>query len=452
MIYHIKEMSVSEIAKAVSGKIISGNETLKISAVSCDSRTIDEKTLFIPLKGERFDGHDFLPDVCQKGVGGILCHGETNVEAPFIVSVEDTQKALLDLASYYRSLFDIPVVGLTGSVGKTTTKELISSVVSRKYNTHATKGNFNNNIGVPYTVFGLTDDHGAAVIEMGMSNFGEISVLSKCARPCIGVITNIGTSHIEYLGSQEGILKAKSEIFDGMDDEGVVVLNGDDPYLLTLKGKVDCKKMIFTGVENKNCDICAEDIETTEKGCSFKVDGKIYFINLAGAHNVYNALAAIAVGRELGIEDEEIKIGLENYHSDGIRQNIIGINGYKIINDCYNSSPQSATAALGVLECVEAKRRIAVLGDIAELGDKTEELLRGLGKNVEKSGTDVLVTVGDVSKFIAMEAKSKECYAFPDAVRAAEFLKGFLKPEDAVLIKGSRCMKMEQIYNILDGE
>lgn len=451
MIYRIKEISASEIAKAVSGKIISGNENAKISAVSCDSRTIDKETLFIPLKGERFDGHDFLEDICKTGVGGVLCHGKPEIWAPFVISVDDTQKALLDLASYYRGLFDIPVIGLTGSVGKTTTKEFIASVVSQEYNTLATKGNFNNNIGVPYTLFGLTCDHTAAVIEMGMSNFGEISVLSKCARPHIGVITNIGTSHIEYLGSQEGILKAKSEIFDGMSEDGTIILNGDDSHLVSLKGKVKCRKQIFVGIENKSADICASDIKSSEQGCSFKVDGKNYFINLAGVHNVYNALVAIAVGREMNIDDEKIKTGLESYHSDGIRQNIISINGYKIINDCYNSSPQSVQAALGVLECVEAKRRIAVLGDIAELGDKTEELLRHLGKYVHKSKADVLITVGDVSRFIAAETKGKECYSFPDAVDAAEFLKGFLKDEDAVLIKGSRCMKMEQIYTILGG-
>ena len=451
MIYRVSEISASEIAKAVSGKMISGNGNIKISGVSCDSRTIDKQTLFVPLKGERFDGHDFLPDVCQKGVGGVLCQGETGFDAPFVISVEDTQKALLDLASYYRSLFDIPVVGLTGSVGKTTTKELVSSVVSQKYNTLATKGNFNNNIGVPYTLFGLNNEHSAAVIEMGMSNFGEIRVLSKCVRPHIGIITNIGTSHIEYLGSREGILKAKSEIFDGMDEEGIVILNGDDPYLLSLKGKVRCKKQIYVGIENKECDICASDIESFESGCRFNVDGEGYSINLPGAHNVYNALVAIAVGREMCIDKEKIKKGLEIYHSDGIRQNIISMNGYKVINDCYNSSPQSVMAALKVLECVESKRRIAVLGDIAELGDKTEQLLRELGREVEKSCTDVLVTVGDVSRFIAMEADGKECYSFSDAKEASEFLKDFLKCEDAVLIKGSRCMKMEQICNILGG-
>ncbi len=451
MIYRIKEISASEVARAVSGKIISGNENLKISAVSCDSRTIDNKTLFIPLKGERFDGHDFLPDVCQRGVGGVLCHETCDIDAPFVIKVEDTQEALLDLASYYRNLFDIPVVGLTGSVGKTTTKEFVASVVSQKYNTLATKGNFNNNIGVPYTIFGLSDEHSAAVIEMGMSNFGEISVLSKCVRPHIGIITNIGTSHIEYLGSQEGILKAKSEIFDGMDDESIIILNGDDPHLLSLKGNVRCRKQIFLGIENEFCDIIATNVESSESGCIFDVDGKKYSINLPGAHNVYNALVAIAVGREMGIDDEKIKKGLESYHSDGIRQNIISINGYKIINDCYNSSPQSAHAALKVLECVEAKRRIAVLGDIAELGEKTEELLRELGKNVNESDADVLVTVGDASRFIAMEAKGKECYSFPNAEKAAEFLKDFLVCEDAVLIKGSRCMKMEKIYNILGG-
>ena len=450
MIYPIIELSSKDIVKAVSGTMILGDGSEKISSVSCDSRTTEDTTLFIPLKGERFDGHDFIDDVCRRGIGGIICEGEITPSAPFVIKVESTAQALLDLASYYRSLFNILVTGLTGSVGKTTTKELIASVVSQKYKTLATKGNFNNNIGVPYTIFGLNSSHEAAVIEMGMSNFGEISVLSRCARPHIGVITNIGTSHIEYLGSQEGILKAKSELFDGMDSESTVILNGDDPYLLSLKGKVNCKEMIFVGIDNKSADILATDVISGEGGCSFSLDGVKYSINLAGAHNVYNALCAIVVGRTLGIDTESIKKGLESYRSDGIRQNIVNINGYKVINDCYNSSPQSAKAALGVLECVEAKRRIAVLGDIAELGSMTEELLRGLGTAVEKSNVDVLVTVGEVSKFISMEAASKECYGFSDSPQAAEFLKGFLKAEDAVLIKGSRCMKMERIFEILN--
>lgn len=451
MIYPIHSITASDIAKATGGTLVCGRGEAIVSSVSCDSRTVQTDSLFIPLRGERFDGHSFLSDVCKSGIGGYIFNGDTPVfDAPFAIRVEDTAKALLDIASFYRSLFDIPFVGLTGSVGKTTTKELIASVLSQKYNVHATKGNFNNNIGVPLTLFGLTQEHNAAVIEMGMSNFGEIEVLSLCARPDIAVITNIGTSHIEFLGSQEGILKAKSEIFCGLAPNGRVILNGDDPYLITLKDKLDGREVKFVGMNNADCDYVAKNIHSDETGCSFECKGKDYFINLAGVHNIYNALSAIAAGEMLGLNYTQISKGLSDYHPDGIRQNIISAHGFKLINDCYNSSPQSAMAALSVLCDVKANRRIAVLGDMAELGDKSEELHRCVGRAVNASTADVLVAVGELSSaYIAAEAADKEVYIFPSAPEAASFLKTYCADGDAILVKGSRCMKLEQICDAL---
>lgn len=448
MLYPIKPLSAAQIIEATGGTLVSGNENALVSAVSCDSRTTDSDTLYIPIKGERFDGHTFLEEVCGKGIGGCLFSGDYKPDAPFAICVEDTSKALLDIASYYRSLFDLPVVGLTGSVGKTTTKELIASVLSQKFNTLATKGNFNNNIGVPYTLFGLNDDHTAAVIEMGMSNFGEIEVLTKCARPDIAVITNIGTSHIEFLGSREGILRAKSEIFEGLPPNGKVVLNGDDTYLRSLRGKLSYE-VCWVGTDNTFCDLTAQNIATDENGCSFTVNGREYYINLAGVHNVYNALSAVAVGEMLGMNYEEISKGLKAYHPDGIRQNIVSVNGYKVMNDCYNSSPQSAIAALDVLSDIVSTRRIAVLGDIAELGDLTEELHREVGKALNESNIDVLVAVGTHTAFVADEAKSKQVYRFDNSEEAAEFVRSFVVSGDAILIKGSRCMKMEKISELI---
>lgn len=448
MLYPIKKLNASDIAEAVGGRLIYGNADSLVSSVSCDSRTIDAGTLYIPLRGERFDGHDFICDIASQGASGYLCSdGQIAGGSAFAIMVADTKSALLKLASYYRSLFDIPVVGLTGSVGKTTTKEFIAAVLSKNFNTHATFGNFNNDIGVPYTIFGINDDTEAAVIEMGMSNFGEIEALSLCAKPDIAVITNIGTSHIEFLGSREGILKAKSEILSGLRQNGKLILNADDEYLCKIKPSDDYD-IVYIGIENDKSDIRAEDIHSDENGTLFKCGGREYRINLPGIHNVYNALAAIAVGMEYSMSYERIYAGLKSYTPDGIRQNIISHKGYKVINDCYNSSPQSVGAALSVLDTVSAKRRIAILGSIGELGDKSEELHRGIGELIKKSKTDVLITAGADAKFIA-ELPDIEKYSFDTTEDAGEFASGFVREGDAVLIKASRFMKFEEISNIL---
>ena len=450
MAYPIKTLTASQIAKATGGRLIYGNGESEITSISCDSRSLDTGCLYIPIKGEKFDGHSFICDACKQGISGYLCsNGQINEECHFAIMVPDTRRALLDLASYYRSLFSIELVGLTGSVGKTTTKEFVAAVLQKGLNTLATKGNFNNDIGVPLTLFGLCSSHEAAVVEMGMSNFGEIEALSKCARPNIAIITNIGTSHIEFLGSQEGILKAKSEIFTGLKEGGKAVLNGDDPYLWSLKDKLGFET-VYVGIKNKECKITATDIVSNENGSLFKCDGEEYRINPVGVHNIYNALVAIAVGKMMGLSYEKIYAGLKSYTPDGIRQNIITTQGgYRLINDCYNSSPQSVKAALGVLETLSAKRRIAVLGSIGELGDKSEELHRQVGKDVAKSKADVLLTVGEDAKYIANEANGKEVYVFNTNSECTQFLKGFVKKEDAILVKASRFMKFETIADSL---
>ncbi len=449
MVYPINQLTAHQIAEATGGRLIYGSGDTPVTSVSTDSRTLEKGTLYIPIKGEKFDGHEFLCDVCKHGVAGYLCSdGQINEGSLFAIMVEDTRRALLDLASYYRGLFDIPVVGLTGSVGKTTTKEFIASVLSKGYETLATKGNFNNDIGVPLTLFGLCDKTEAAVVEMGMSNFGEIEVLSKCARPDIAVITNIGTSHIEFLGSQEGILKAKTEIFEGLSPNGKVILNGDDPYLWSLRGKLSFET-VYVGIENTECDLVAEDVKSDEHGSLFKCEEKEYRINPVGIHNIYNALAAIAAGTMLNLSYERIYAGLKAYKPDGIRQNIVSVKGYKVINDCYNSSPQSVKAALGVLDTVSANRRIAVLGSIGELGDKSEELHRLVGSYVTASKADILVTVGDDAKFIAQSTKGKEVHSFDDTLEATEYLKSVVAGDDAILVKASRFMKFETIANSL---
>ncbi|MBQ4629519.1 MAG: UDP-N-acetylmuramoyl-tripeptide--D-alanyl-D-alanine ligase [Clostridia bacterium] len=450
MIYKTENMTAGEIATAVGGELVCGSSSDVICGISTDSRTTDNTSLFIPLKGEKFDAHSFLNEVCKNGIGGYLCETDFVPKEPcFGIRVKDTGKALLDLASHYRKKFDIKVVALTGSVGKTTTKEMLASVISQKYNVHATSGNFNNNIGVPLTLFGLCSKHEVAVVEMGMSNFGEIEVLTRCALPDIAIITNIGTSHIEFLGSQEGILRAKSEIFEGLASDGRAVLNGDDAYLVTLKEKLNLTELNFVGIKNNDCEYIAYDVVSSEDGCDFLCKGQKYHINLPGIHNVYNALCAIAVGEMLDMTYNQISSGLASYVSSGIRQNIISVNDYKVINDCYNASPQSDIAALGVLAAVSAKRRIAVFGDIGELGLMGEKLHRSVGEAFEKSDCDVLITCGELSKYMAQEVVSKEKYCFDDTKSVIDFLKTFVKKDDAILVKASRFMKFETISEAL---
>jgi len=444
MLYSVSSITVGEIAQAVSGRILLGDAGFEVNSVSTDSRTVEPSTLFVPIKGDRFDGHDFIDGVCKDAGCGYVCsNGKVNPGAAFVIEVDNTRKALLALASYYRDRFDIRLIGLTGSVGKTTTKEFLASVVAQKYNTLSTKGNFNNDIGVPFTLFALNESTEVAVVEMGMSNFGEIEVLSLCAKPDIAVITNIGTSHIEFLKSREGILKAKSEIFEGLKSGGKAVLNGDDPYLWSLRDKLGCKAL-YVGVENTECDFVAQNISCNENGCTFDCNGKKYVINLAGVHNIYNALIAIAVGNLLDIGQEQVYNGLAAYRTDGIRQNIIRTNGYKVINDCYNSSPQSVVAELDVLSGIESERRIAVLGDMAELGDMAPELHAEVGEAV-RSRADVLVCVGTMSAHMIVGAGDTESYHFDTVEKAADFLKKFIRKGDAILVKASRCMKFEKI-------
>lgn len=444
-------MTASEIARACKGRLISGDPDFKFTSVTTDSRTTDSGTLFIPLKGERFDGHDFIKNVADSGAGGyIFSSGKCTPDGKCAaIEVNDTSDAILDIAAYYRSRFgNLTVIGLTGSVGKTTTKGMIASVLSEKYKTHSTEKNYNNNIGVPLTLFGLKSDDEAAVVEMGMSGFGEIKVLSECARPDIAVITNIGTCHIEFLGSREGILKAKCEIFDGLKKGGKVVLNGDDSYLAGLNGKTELD-ITYVGIKSDLCRYKAENIRLSESGADFEADGKKYHINVAGGHNIYNALTAIAVGYMMNMTYEEIRAGLESYKSEGIRQNIISYGGIKIINDCYNASPDAMKAEADVLESLAAKRRIAVLGDMAELGEMGAELHGDVGRYLNKKNIDTLVTVGSLARHIAENAKNIPSHCFDDCDGATAFLKSYLSEGDAVLIKASRCMKFERISKAL---
>ncbi len=442
----MKTITVKQIAQFCGAEAQLDGEILKIST---DSRDIDENTLFIALVGERFDAHDFVADVLSKGAKAVVCSKNVG-DDPRILYVENTGKALLDIAHGYRKMFNIPFVGLTGSVGKTTSKGMIYAVVKKKFDTLRTAGNLNNEIGVPKTLFCLEEHHEAAVIEMGMNHFEEISRISKAVEPSIACITNVGTAHIENLGSREGILKAKCEILDGMAEGSTLIINGDNDMLATIDR--DDYKILRFGIDGANLDMRAEDISSDAFGSTFtavyKGEKAKVFVPSVGLHNVYNAMCAMCVGMELGYTLEEAASGIKDFEPEGMRQKITEINNITFIEDCYNANLDSMKASLDALKTICKGKSYAVLGDMLELGDFAEQAHRQVGEKVASIGCEYVITYGELSKFIADEAEKNGCKAktFDDKEKIAEFLYKNVKTGDAVLFKGSRGMKMEEIF------
>jgi len=455
----MQELKCSEIIKAVNGVLLSGDLNTTISNICTDSRKIQKGDLFIPLIGEKFDGHEFVLSALDAGADACLTQ---KLMAPVynkvVIKVEDTLKALGKIAAYYRQKFQIPVVAVTGSVGKTSTKEMIYSVLSQKFNVLKTKANYNNEIGLPMTLLELNSKHEAAVVEMGMRGLGEISYLTNIAKPTTAVITNIGMSHIERLGSQENILKAKLEILEGLQEGGLVVLNGDDELLSGLKGKLN-QRVKYFGL-GEDVDYRAFNVKSEgEEGTSFecKIGKEVYKarVRAPGIHNVYNALCAIAVGVEYGISAEAILRGICEFVPEQMRLNIINTKILKIINDVYNANPQSMEAALNVLcDIAGNQRKIAVLGDMLELGDWSQDAHLQIGKYAASKGVDKIITVGEKSLAIAKGAAEKgfspsDIFSFGNNADAVSFLLNFVRKDDVILVKGSRGMKMEEIVNAL---
>ncbi len=445
------ELKLQQIAKALNNEI---NSEKIIDRVSIDSRDVDENTLFFAIKGDRFDGHDFIEDVAKKGVGAIVSHKKVSVNAP-VIYVEDTKQALLDLASFYRhSIDNLIVIGLTGSVGKTTTKEMTACVMAQKYKTLRTEGNFNNEIGMPRTIFRLDDTFECAVLEMGMDGFGQISDLTNSAHPDCAIITNIGVSHIENLGSRDGILKAKLEMLEGMKKGSTLFVNGDNDKLSTVENS-DYNIVKF-GIDNKNCEFLAEDIIEKDYSTDFVAvwngNRQKVTIPTVGIHNVYDALVAFAVGIEYNIQPDEIAKGLSQYTPSGMRQRIKDAKGITVIEDCYNASPDSQKAGLNTLCKIAKGRKIAVLGDMLELGDYTETAHRTVGEYSAQCEIDALFTLGESAEYIADSAKKgglKDVFAFDDKTGLTEELKKYLQKGDTVLFKASRGMKLEEIFEEL---
>lgn len=441
-------LTVSEIARALGVATECEN---RINRVSIDSRDVDEHTLFFAIKGDRFDGHDFIEDVAQKGVGAVVSHKRVDCTAPVIL-VDDTKKALLSLASLYRMSFPrLLVIGLTGSVGKTTTKEMVACVMAQQGKTLKTEGNLNNEIGVPRTLLRLDDSVQNAVIEMGMDGAGQITALSDCVKPDCAIITNVGVSHIENLGSREGILNAKLEILSGLKPNAPLFLNGDNDLLSQVRN--DNYKIVFFGIDNKNCHVRAENI--VEKGLTTEFDavqGEIrqkIIIPTVGIHNVYDALTAFAVGTEYGVEPQKIAEGLKNYVPSGMRQRIREVRGITFIEDCYNASPDSQKAGLNSLLKIGKGRKIAVLGDMLELGDYSETAHRNIGAYAAERRVDLLFAYGEQAGFMADEALKSGlsgAYRYTCKKELTKALLNELKEGDTVLFKASRGMRLEEVF------
>lgn len=451
----MEELTLYEIIKAVDGSY-GYQSTDIISTISTDSRAVTKGCVFIALKGEKFDGHDYAPQAIQQGAIAVI--SEKAIDGVRCIIVDNTSKALLDLASYYRRRFNPILVGITGSVGKTTTKDMIALVLSSKYKTLKTTGNLNNEIGLPLTLLKLNSGYEAAVIEMGMSNFGEISRLSQTARPTIGIITNIGFSHIQNLGTKAGILKAKLEIIDGMQTDAPLIFNGDDELLSEIENDLS-RDVIYYGIEKKDVDVHADNIITIDGSTTFDINfwGKTISttLNCVGIHNIHNALAAFCVGMIAEIPPENIVNALANYAPEGLRQSIVKKGEQIVLIDCYNASPDSMRAALAVLSELSPignGRRIAVLGDMLELGEMSKELHLKIGEAVFKSRADILLCYGNHSKFIMENAKSlgfKESHFFDEKDKLTEYLKTIIIKDDLILFKASRGMQLEQVIEKL---
>jgi len=449
----MESLLLKEIVKAVNGECDSQYQDMRIYRICTDSRKTKTGDMFIALEGENFDGHDYVQAAIQNGASAVLVSKPVTVKEVPVIQTENTLKALWQLSTYYRQKFTKPVIAVTGSVGKTSTKDMIATILSAKYAVHKSQANFNNHIGMPLTILELENHHDVMVVEMGMRGFGEIRQLTHIAKPSIAVITNIGVSHIERLGSRENILKAKLEIVEGLDKRGVLILNADDPLLAGIDRSI-AGKVIYIGV-NKEADYRAYDIEDHgEYDVLFKINlkGRDYVVHIpaVGKHNVYNVLFGIACGVELGLKPEEILTGIENYRPEKMRLNIVSKDGIMFINDCYNANPDSMRAGLQVLSNLAgANRSVAILGNMFELGEMAADAHFDIGRLCKELGIDFTAIIGENASDVARGIGDSSKYrVFNSHEEIVSFMKGMLKENDVVLIKGSRGMRMERILEL----
>lgn len=455
----MKNITLENIARVTGGTLYGATAdaaTTEATSVVIDSRQITEGGIFIATKGERVDGHSFIPAVFAAGALGVICEEAPQDAAGPYVLVEDSFKALREIGEFYRKQLDIKVVGITGSVGKTSTKEFIAGVLETKLNVLKTAGNYNNEIGVPLTILRIRKEHEVAVLEMGINHFGEMHRLTQMARPDICVITNIGECHLEFLGSREGILKAKTEIFDYSNPEGDVILNGEDDMLRKVEN-VHGKMPIFVGF-GENCDVYASDVVSNGLlGSTCKIHmGEMVLdakVSLPGMHQVSNAMVAAKVGMLLGLSKEEIEKGLLQVMPTAGRGHLIDKGSYLIVDDCYNANPVSMKAAIDLL--TDAKgRKVAVLGDMFELGENEKELHYGVGQYAAEKGIDLVLLAGELSKemekaILATGTKTQVVhYLTRDLLM--EDLPNRIKKGDTILVKASHGMGYQNIVEKLE--
>jgi len=446
-------MYINEIIESTNGLLLKGNNIL-VNGFSIDTRTINENDIYISLKGDNHDGNEFINAAIDKKCSGIIFSGEIeeniiNENDIVFIKVEDTTRALQEMARFKRSKYNIPVVAITGSVGKTSTKDIISSVMSKKYNVLSTKGNLNNHIGLPLTLLGLKD-HNAMCIEMGMNHFNELSLLTNILKPTVAVITNIGTAHIGNLGSRENILKAKLEILEGLTSK-VVVINNDNDLLNNWNNENNYYDVTTYGIDNDS-DFNASNIKLDLDNSTFdiEINNEKYNIeiDIPGKHFIYNALCAISIGNLLNIDMEDIIEGIKDFKLSSKRMEIKKINNKTLLIDCYNANYDSMKSAIEVLGKYN-ERKIAVLGDMLELGKYSESLHTKIGELIDINNIDLLITVGNNSKYIHESANINTKYHFNNNKEAILFLKQIVQNDDVLLFKASNSMNFIEIVNNL---
>ena len=454
----MEAITVREIMEVVGGHMLGDYTDLdrEITRVETDSRTIHDGSLFVPLSGERFDGHAYINSALEGGAAGCFTQRERESYLPgkCYIKVDSTQKALRDLARHYKKKFSIPFIGITGSVGKTTTKDMIAAVLAQKYRVLKTAENFNNDIGVPLTLLRLDHSHQAAVIETGMNHFGEIRYLGEMVRPDIAVISNIGDAHIEFLGSREGILKAKAEILENLRPGGTVILNGDDALLNTLTPPFETLRC----GQGENCAYRVTEI--ADHGvdgitCCLTTPREEYHLTIPapGEHMVYSASMAAAIGEKLGLTAAEIARGVACYAPTGSRMRVLRLAEERtVLDDCYNANPQSVTAALEILAKTDCAQRVAVLGDMGELGELTAQAHYNMGALAVMLGIDLVIAIGTHAARIAegVECSGGQVQHFATKEEALPTIRAQLTPQTAMLIKASHAMRFGQLVEALE--
>lgn len=449
------KLSFEEVVSSIKGKVILDNDNKEFNKLSIDTRKIENGDIYLAIKGANFNGNDYVEAAFEKGASIAIV---SEVKKPLddmkskgiVILVDDTRIALGDLARYYREKLGIKVVGITGSVGKTSTKDVVAAFLSGKYNVFKTKGNFNNDIGLPLMILEMTEETEVAVLEMGMSDLKEIEYLADIARPDIGIITNIGVSHIENLKTRDNILKAKLEIATYFDKNSTLILNYEDDKLKNVSN--NSFELVKVGY-NQEYDVSATNIILEERETSFTAHSdegsRDFTIKMPGKHNVLNALLSIATSLKLGLTFDEMTEGLSNFAATSMRLQISEANGYKIINDCYNASPSSMIAAIDVLSNYKKERKIAILGTMRELGDEAYNSHKDVGTHASNN-CDILIAIGEYAEAYKDGYCGKEIICYNSKEEALESLRKIVKSNDAILVKASRGAKFEEIVDILE--